>query len=147
MYKNTTAVERGIRKMLFDNIRPNDAFCFSLDTPIDASVNQLGDLFEQNDDFFILEVETDGVVPAGASKLSPRIMSGGIEIRYLSKNRMDDLGAKARLEEIGEWFAQQTVGGIHFYEYFHSGYGRLLGFQRYTGTIPFDCEIQPKEQK
>lgn len=144
MYPSVTAVSRAVRQIIFENHAPGDSFCFSLDNTTDAGPNQRGDLFEQNGDFFLIEVEVDDVYPAGPGIHSPRRVDGGVDIRYLTKDRMDDLGAQQRLEDIGNWFSDQKLKGIQFGLYAPVGAGELLGFQRYSGTVPFSCDLKPK---
>lgn len=145
MHTSLNSVYRAIRQIVFDNRGVDDSFCFDLGESTDASSNQRGDLFEQNGDFYLVEVEIDQVTKAGPGTSSPRRVYGGVDIRFFTKDRLDDLGAKAKLEAIGDWFGSQTTHGIRFREFYPAGDGRLIGFQEYSATVPFECEIEPKQ--
>lgn len=144
MYPSTTSVFRAVRQIIFDNATPEHAFCFSLDNTVDAGPQQLGELFEQASDFFMAEIEVETVTKAGPGTTTPRRMFAGLDLHFMTKDRMDDLGARDKLEEIAGWFASQTIDGIRFREYAPTGDGELIGFVRYSATIPFECELEPR---
>lgn len=144
MLDNITEVRRVIRKRVLDNLGGEDAVCFTLDESTDAGPNQRGDLFDQNKPFYMVEIEIDEVVATGPGSHAWRRVMARVDLAYLTKDRLDDLNSHARLEAAGGWFADQTLDGIRFRNFVPIDEGRFLGFQRYTATVPFECEIKPK---
>lgn len=138
-------IHRVVRELAFDNLWPDVGICFSLQQTDDAGPGQYGDLFHQNRDFLMVEVETDAVRKSGPGRHSPNRVWGGVTLTYHTKDRLDAVGPQYRLEEAGDWYAQQTLSGVRFREFVPTGDGRDRGFQWYSATLAFEFETQPKE--
>lgn len=143
MLQNVTDIDVIVRNVVFDRAAVGDRFCFDLFMPVDAGVQGAGELFEQNQPFFMVEVVVDETRRAGPSKMSPTHVYGGIEISVFTMDQGDPIGNKRRVEEIGRWFSDQNIETVKFHEFAPVGAGRLRGFQRYTGTVAFKFETEP----
>lgn len=135
-----------VRTQVFANLWAGVGVCFSYYQAEDAGPAGLGDLFLQNDDFLMVEVIIDQVVKSGPGIHSPNRVFGAIELTLLSKDRLDMVGAQRRLEEAGDWFAQETIDGVRYREFIPTGDGRDRGFQSHAGTVAFEYETLTKEQ-
>lgn len=144
MYDSITEVRRAIREIVFANLLADDSVCFDLEITDDAGPVGRGDLFEQDHEFFMVETVIDETRPAGPGVTSPTRVWGAVDLRFLTKSGLDELGAHQRLEDVGGWFADKTIEGIRFRQFLPTDKGRLLGFIRYAATVPFECEIKRK---
>lgn len=140
MLNSTSDGLRHIRQILFENALDTDSFCFSLDVTDDAGKQGRGDLFRQDEDFFMVETEIDEVSRAGPGQYAPVRVWGRLDLSYYTMDRSNDLGAFARIEEIAGWWAGDTRHGIRFREFLPVTADALMGFQVYAGTIPFEFE-------
>lgn len=135
-----------VRDQVLSNLWVGGRVCFSLFQPDDAGPLQAGNLFNQNLDFIMVEVMIDDVRRAGPGVLSPRRVWGGLELGHYTKDRLDPLLATRTLEQVGDWFREETIGGVRFRDFLPTGEVRDRGFQVQTATLPFQFETQPKQQ-
>lgn len=143
--ESVNAIHRVAREIAFDHLWPGTGICFSLYQAEDAGPGSRGELFHQNADFLMLEVVIDDVRKSGPGVHSPNRVWGGIQLAYHTKDRLDAITPRFRLEEAGNWFSQKTLNGVRFREFVPTGDGRDRGFQWYSATIAFEFETQPKE--
>lgn len=117
-------------------------FCFDPFNAIDASSAQRGDLFTQNDDFFIFEfIEGDNrrMGPAG-----PNHFTGGVSVSVVTKDISDEISIWQRRDEKAGFLAETVLDGICYREMVPVSSYRYRGFHVYPGTIRVVCEITPK---
>lgn len=143
MYDNITAGMRGIRRILQQKLTEDDSVVYKLGETDDAGPAGRGDLSRQNKPWFVLDTVIDDVARAGPGQTSPVRVWGGIDMVYLTKDWLDDLGSAGRLEEAGSWLAGRTIDGIRFREFRPTTTGRMFGFNSYAGTIALEFEIKP----
>lgn len=141
--KNLVEVEHVVRDLLFADL-PIERICFSYFVPEDAGPTMAGDLFEQNKDFLLVEVDTAQVGRVGPGRFTQRRAYGGVDLVYYTKERLDPLGAKTRLENIADRFQEETLNGVRFRSYTPTGEMRDRGFSAYSGTIAFSFDTSAK---
>lgn len=140
---NVNDIHRVVREKAFEMLPAGTGLCFSLYQPFDAGPEQLGELFDQNNNFLMIEVRIDDVVKSGPGKYTLNRVFGALEIAYHSKDRLDMIGAHHLLETTGKWYAQKTIDGVRFREFVPTGDGGDRGFQVYSCTVIFDFETPP----
>lgn len=134
--------DRSVRDIVFENAPPDLKFCFSLATPIDVSANQAGDLFNQNEDFLLVETQIQGVRRAGVSWDAPRRIYADLTLSWVTKDVANDLEKLDALEEISRWFSEQTINGVRYRQLIPLGGFPLMGFMSYDGTLNCDFELR-----
>lgn len=146
--QNVNDIHQVVRERLFARLPAGLGVCFSYFQTQDAGPAQLGELFHQDADFLLFEVVIDSVRRAGPGKHTHKKVRGGIELSLHTKDQLDLVGLEKRLEDAGNWFAEETIGGVRFREFFPTGLvGRDRGFQYSGGTVPFEFETQPKHMQ
>lgn len=141
--RNLVEVKHMIRDQLFDDL-PLPRICFSYFIPEDAGPGMLGDLFEQDKDFLLVEVDIASVGRAGPGRFTQRRAYGSLDLTYYTKDRLDPLGAEKTLEDIADKFQEETVGGVRFKSFTPTGEMRDRGFSAYSGSVPFSFDTQAK---
>lgn len=132
-----------VRNIIVANATPELRYCFSVVNSEDASSNQSGSLFRQNEDFVLFETEIDRVSRAGPGVESPRRAWAEITIGIFTKDVSDPIGKLRLLEEIGGWFADKTVGGVRFRQFQPLGESTLMGFRTHDAVINCAFELKP----
>lgn len=120
----------GARRVTFDVIEG-----------IDCSSNVSGDLFKQDEDFLLFELNVDDVRRAGPGWVSPRRVHGALDISLFTKQPMDKLKYGRELEQVADWFQDQTISGIRFRSFVPTPAVPINGFTAYNGVINIDFEI------
>jgi hypothetical protein len=141
---NVNDIHRVVRSELFSLMPMQGRICFGYLTPEDAGPNTLGDLFEQDLDFLMVEVMIDDVRRAGPSTSSPRRVWGHIEFALHSKGRLNTYTLASTLEAVANHFREETLQGVRFRDFTPSGEARDRGFTASTGVLPFDFETRAK---
>lgn len=113
---------------------------FDIDTHEDASLNSLGDLFQQDRPFIVFHTEIKNSYRVGPSRVSPTRYIGDLFITYLTK-QPSTLEDARMLEGIANKFAEETIDGIRFRTYTPYPKSKDNGFTSYSGVIQFDFEI------
>ena len=116
-------------------------FAFSMAEPFDASNSNSGNLFEQDDDFFIIESESDSVLRAGPSLLSPNRCFGTVYVSLFTKKQLSTLACQQKLEQFCSVFSDKIIEGVRFRAFSPLLTIKLLGFTRYSGSIQFSFEF------
>lgn len=137
-------IEKVVRPQVFAHLWPGVGVCFSLYQTDDAGPAQLGELFEQSEDFLMVETIIDDTRRIGPGHFAATRVMGGVEITYHTKDRLDPLFAKRRLEEAGDWFRDETIGGVRFRGFVPLSDGRVRGYQTYSATVAFEFEVPAK---
>lgn len=141
---NVNDIHRVVRTELFSLMPEDGRICFSYLVPEDAGPANLGDLFKQDLDFLMVEIELSPVRRAGPGQGSPRRVAGAIHFSLMSKDRMNTYGLAARLESIADHFREETLQGVRFRNFTPTGEMRDRGFTASTGVLPFDFETRAK---
>ena len=131
-----------VRDTVFANATADMLFCFELTNDDDASENAAGPLLKQDQDFFLFETDITGTRRTAISTIANRRAEGELLISLFTKDKGDPIGRKRRLEEVGAWFADMTVGGVRFRTLQPTGSGPLMGFRTYDAVIPCDFELK-----
>lgn len=121
-----------------------ERICFSLYQPYDAGPNLAGDLFEQDADFIMAEIDLPEVVRRGPGQHALRRAFGALDLTYYTKDVLDPYSAMVKLEEIADLFREETIGGVRFRNFTPTGEMRDRGFSAHTGTIAFDFDTSAK---
>lgn len=146
MFNHVHEIHVVIRDIVFANIAADSRLCFSIFETTDCGPLQAGDLFEQDEPFFMVETVIDRVRKARPGPYTPRRAWGGVEISLFTKDTLDDLGNRERHDAIAGWFASQTLNGVRFREHTPLSVGRVRGFQMYPGVIPLEFDIHSKQR-
>lgn len=143
MIQSFVEFEKSFRSYVFSRVSVNDLFAFSVANPTDASDNQAGELFLQDQDFLLFETEIYSTRRAGPSTSAPRRARGTLTIGVVTKGLDNEIASLGRLEEVAEWFGDSTVGEVRYREFFPTGPSPLRGFTSYDGAIDFDFDLAP----
>lgn len=141
---NVNDIHRVVRGELFSLMPQAGRICFGYDTPEDAGPNDLGDLFQQDQPFLMVEVVIDKVRRAGPGRHSPRRVRGNVALSNYSKDRLNTFTLATELESVADHFREETIGGVRFRDFTPTGEIRDRGFTASTGVIPFDFETRAK---
>lgn len=141
---NVNDIHRVVRSELFSLLPISGHICFGYDTPEDAGPEGLGNLFEQDLDFLMVEVNVDRVRRSGPGLQSPRRVWGHMGLSVYSKDRLNTYTLARALEEVANHFREETIQGVRFRDFVPSGEARDRGFTVSTGVIPFDFETRAK---
>lgn len=144
---NVNDIHKVVRGEIFSLMPEDGRVCFGYLTPEDAGPAGLGDLFEQDLDFLMVELTFEQVQRAGPGIHSPRRVRGFIEMTLHSKDRLNTYMLATRLETIADHFREQTIKGVRFRDFTPSGEVRDRGFTASTGVIPFDFETRAKHDQ
>lgn len=129
-----------MRDHVFAMAQPGTRFAFDLDG-VDVGDLQCGELFEQNDDFWLFEIDVDDVRRAGPGTGSPKRCSGSLSITYCTKTAGNAVPALAQLESVAAWFSDQTITGIRYRSFVPIRSARIQGFTAHSGVMNCDFEI------
>jgi hypothetical protein len=131
-----------MRDHVFYRAEPDMRFAFDIVDAIDVGDMQAGELFEQNEDFWLFEIEVEDVGRAGPGMNSPKRCSGSLSITLCTKAASNAVPSLASLETVARWFENQTIHGIRFRSFLPVRPAKIQGFTAYSGVMNCDFEIQ-----
>lgn len=136
-----TELDIRFRNYADDKFPPEALYAYNLEEGLDLSLNNAGELFQQNKDFILLELSIDQVRRAGPSRVSPTRVWGTLDLSIFTKGQRDKVKFGSQLEVMANWFQNETISGIRFREYQPSSVVPSHGFTSYSGLINFEFEI------
>ncbi len=117
-------------------------FSFDIIEAVDVGDLQAGDLFEQNEDFWLFEIYCDDVGRAGPGVHSPKRCQGTLSISLFTKEAGQAIPALTSLEAVARWFENQTIQGVRYRSFLPVQTVKIQGFNAYSGVMNCDFEIQ-----
>lgn len=123
--------------------RPNEIYTFDLEEGIDASPEGVGAVFDQNENFWLLQFNIATGGRAGPGVVSPRRYWGELDLSVFVKGPRDRIRYTGMLENLAGWFRDQTIEGIRFRTFIPTPPAAIRGFTSYNGVINFEFEISP----
>lgn len=145
MFSSFADFDIAIRNIVFGKADPDMLFSFDTDLVEDVSGNDAGELFKQNEDFWIFHYDVRRVRRAGPGHFSPRRAWVSLSISLATKEVGNSLQMLQALERVTPWFEGQTVSGIRFREFSPLPSYPLRGFEVHEGEI--NCEFELKAIK
>lgn len=133
-----------VRDIVFEKVPADLRFAFDFIEAEDLSPLQAGPLFRQDADFVLFEAEVDTSRRAGPSQVSPTRWWGTLAIAVNTKKIGQDIPYQRQLEQLANWFAEQTINDIRFRTFTPLSMSRVRGFASYSGVLNFDFETAPK---
>lgn len=143
MPESMVAAEKLFRDYVYSKVSPEMLYAFDFAEGTDVSSNAVGALLEQDTDFWLFEWYIDDVGRAGPSRVSPRRYWGTLDISVFTKAPRDKVKFTGMLENVANWFQDETVSGIRFRTFLPTPAAPLKGFTSYSGVINFDFETPP----
>jgi hypothetical protein len=143
MPESMVAAEKLFRDYVYSKVSAGMLYAFDFAEGIDVSLNAAGALLEQDNDFWLFEWYIDDVGRAGPSRVSPRRYWGALDISVFTKTPRDKVKFTGMLENVANWFQDETVSGIRFRTFLPTPAAPLKGFTSYSGVINFDFETPP----
>jgi len=137
---STTHVDSVVRDLVYAS-EVDYRFTFSPENPFDVSMFDAGQLFEQDEPFFIYEVNLSDVYLSGLTTVSPNRCEGYIDIAFLTKDSGSDITYRQLLESKARLLSEKTEQGVRFRRYIPAKPIQYGSFTWYSGTINFDFEI------
>jgi hypothetical protein len=134
------AAEKLFRDFVFTKVSNNMLYAFDFDEGTDVSLNNAGALLEQDADFWLFEWHIEDSGRAGPGRDSPRRYWGALDLSVLTKGPRDKVKFTGLLEQVANWFQDETVSGIRFRTFVPTPAAPLKGFTSYSGVINFDFE-------
>lgn len=131
-----------MRDHVFSLAAPGTRFAFDIVDAIDVGDLQAGELFEQNEDFWLFEIDVEDIGRAGPGMNSPKRCSGSLSITLCTKAGSNAVPSLASLEAVAAWFENQTIQGIRFRSFLPVRPAKIQGFTAYSGVMNCDFEIQ-----
>lgn len=135
--------EKAVRDYIFTKVSNDMIYAFDFSEGDDVSSNAVGPLLEQDNDFWLFEWYIDRVGRAGPSIVSPRRYWGTLDISVFTKAPRDKVKFTGMLENVANWFQDETVSGVRFRTFSPTPAAPLKGFTAYSGVINFDFETSP----
>lgn len=140
MLNSLTELEIRVRDYVLSR-SGNRRVAFDMVEAIDAGPNASGDLFKQNEEFLLFELVVDDVRRAGPGWVSPRRVQGALDLSLMTKAPKDKVRYSMALEQVADWFQDQTISGIRFRSFTPTPAVPIHGFTAYNGVINIDFEI------
>lgn len=140
MLSSLTDLDVRVRNFVFERA-VGMRFAFEMTEALDLGELKVGDLFEQNEDFWLFELNIDDVRRAGPGWVSPRRVEGSLDIALLTKAPRDKVKFSRQLEEVADWFQDDTITGIRFRSFIPTPAVPIRGFTAYNGVINLQFEI------
>lgn len=141
MLSSMTEVEERIRNYVHSKVTPEMLYAFDLTECEDTSDNGAGVLVEQNKDFWLFEIVIDNGKRAGPGQHSPRRYYGSLDLAFFTKAARDKVKFTRMLEDVANWFQDQTIDGIRLRTFIPSSTVPIHGFTAYNGVINLEFEI------
>jgi hypothetical protein len=131
--------EIAIRNRVFE-VMLTEAFSFNRDTFEDASQHGLGDLIQQNQEFWVFQTILEDSYRVGPSLGAPTRYEGTLEVALYTKNP-SAIADQRKMEWVTDKFSEQTLSGVRFRTFFPYKANMERGFTAYKGVIHFDFEL------
>lgn len=141
MLSSATDLEARIRDFVVEKAGPTMLYAFDITEAVDLGDQGAGDLFEQDQDFFLFETVFDKASRAGPGWTSPRRYWGTMDLTLFTKAPRDKVRFSLELERVADWFQDATINGIRFRSFLPTSTVAINGFTAYTGVINFEFEI------
>lgn len=141
MLSSLTDLEARVRDYILTKVTPEMLYAFDFVEGQDLSENDAGVLLEQNQDFWLFELNIVRTGRAGPSRVSPRRAWGELDIAIFTKAPRDKVKFNTLLEGVANWFQDETVDGIRFRTFLPTSTVPMHGFTSYNGVINFEFEI------
>jgi hypothetical protein len=144
MLSSMTESHLRVRSYLNDKFaaeKPDALYTFDLDECIDASLAESGVLLEQDQDFWLFELNIERGRRAGPSVVSPRRYRGELDLAFFTKKPRDQVKYTGMLEAVADWLQDQTINGIRFRTFNPTSPVDIHGFTSYNGVIVFEFDI------
>ena len=113
---------------------------FDLHTMEDVTEQRKGDLFAQDSPFLQFHTEIISTGRVGPTTIAPTRIVANLFFAYFTKEPSYIKDAKLQ-EQIGNWFAEQTIDGVRFRTFTPYLKSKENGFTQYLGVIDFDFEL------
>lgn len=131
------------RDIVFSRAPSDLLFAFDIQDSVDAGASSAGPLFEQNEDFWLFELDIIDTGRAGPGKQSPRRCWASLSISYLTKRHGNVISGLRKLEEVAAWFRNQNISDVRFRDFLPVSPARIQGFTAHSGVINCDFELTP----
>lgn len=141
MLASLTDLDVRFRDWLATKVTPDMLFGYEFIEGLDVSVNDAGVLLEQDNDFWLFELNVDRTGRAGPSQVAPRKVFGSLDISLFTKSPRDKVKYGRKVEAVADWFQDQTISGIRFRTFAPVPPAPLHGFTAYGGVTNIEFEI------
>jgi hypothetical protein len=128
-----------IRNRVFE-VMLTEAFTFNTDSFEDASQHGLGNLLQQNQEFWVFQTTTDVSYRVGPTVGAPTRLEGTLEVALYTKNP-SAIADQRKIEWVTDKFSEQTLSGVRFRTFVPYKANTERGFTSYKGVIHFDFEL------
>lgn len=130
-----------IRNYVHGKVTSDMLYAFDFTEGTDVSVNEVGVLLEQDQDFWLFEPRIARTGRAGPSWVSPRRAYGELDVTLFTKAPRDKVKFTGKVESVADWFQDQTISGIRFRTFTPTDPVAMHGFTAYSGVINYEFEI------
>lgn len=120
---------------------PDALFTFDLEEGVDACPRSVGAVFDQDEDFWLLQFNIETGNRAGPGTASPHRYWGELDIALFVKGPRDKIRYTGMLENLADAFHSRTIEGIRFRTFIPTPPAPVRGFTSYNGVINFEFEI------
>lgn len=141
MLASLTELDTRFRDWLRGQVTPDMRYGFDFTEGLDVSVNDAGVLLEQNQDFWLFELNIDDTRRAGPSQVAPRRVLGSLDVSLFTKSPRDKVKYGRKVDTVAEWFQDRTINGIRFRTFTPVPPTPLHGFTAYGGVTNIEFEI------
>lgn len=141
MLGSLTELDTRFRDWLRTKVTPDMRYAFDFVEGLDVSVNDAGALLEQNNDFWLFELNIDDTGRAGPSQVAPRRAVGSLDVSLFTKSPRDKVKYGRKVDTVAEWFQDRTINGIRFRTFAPVPPAALHGFTAYGGVTNIEFEI------
>lgn len=130
-----------IRKYVASQAATGMLYGFDFEEGFDFSLQDVGSLLEQENDFWLFECHVMRTGRAGPGQNSPRRAWCEMDITLFTKQARDKIRFTSQVEAVSNWFADKTIDGIRFRSFEPTPATPLHGFTAYGGVINYQFEI------
>lgn len=141
MLGSLTDLDARFRDWLATKVTPDMRFGYDFVEGLDVSVNDAGVLLEQDQDFWLFELDVISVKRVGPSQVAPRRVQGSLDVSLFTKAPRDKVKYGRKVEAVAEWFQDRTIDGIRFRTFTPVPPAPLHGFTAYGGVTNIEFEI------
>jgi hypothetical protein len=141
MLSSLSDLDVRVRDYILTKVTPEMLFGYDFVEGLDVSVNDAGVLLEQNEDFWLFELDVSRTRRAGPSQVAPRRVTGSLDVSLFTKSPRDKVKYGRMVEAVADWFQDKTVNGIRFRTFTPTDPVPLHGFTAYGGVINIEFEI------
>lgn len=132
--------EKVIRSTIYSSVSSDTLFSFDEVSGEDASQNGVGELFKQDENFFLIGIETDETIRSSPVIGTPIRVFGSLYVSFFTKETWSDLTNKSKLEQFCKLFSNKVVAGVRFKPFTPTETVRISGFTQYSGFISFNFD-------